>query len=91
MTDSVNAQLVNTINVGQQATMTPAVIKASGAGKAYQSVAQSTAIAIQDAADALRNASVVSLTASGVAVAQMLAQGDPESKYSDAIPRPTTY
>lgn len=37
------------------ATLSPAVIKAAGAGKAYQSVAQSSAIAIQDGTDYLRN------------------------------------
>jgi len=48
----------------------------SGAGKAYQSVAQSTAIAVQDATDALRNISTIATTAAGVAMAQLLATGD---------------
>jgi hypothetical protein len=53
------------------------------AGKAYQSIAQSMAIAVQDAADALRNISTISTTAAGVAMAQLLATGDP--KYAEAV------
>lgn len=45
-------------------------------GKAYQSVAQATALAIQDAADYLRNVSTMSSTALGVAMAQYLATAD---------------
>jgi hypothetical protein len=84
MADStVNNQVLNSINTVQQATMQDPVIKTSGAGKAYQMVAQSTALAIQDATDNLRNLSTVSTTAIGAAIAQYLATG--EKKYSDAI------
>lgn len=51
--------------------------------KAQQSVAQSAAIAVQDATDNLRNLSTISTTAIGVALAQLLATGD--SKYADVI------
>jgi len=51
--------------------------------KAQQSVAQSTAIAIQDASDNLRNLSTITTTAIGVALSQLLATGDP--KYSKVI------
>ena len=51
--------------------------------KAQQSVAQSSAIAIQDAADNLRNLSTITTTAIGVALAQLLATGDP--KYAKVI------
>jgi hypothetical protein len=61
------------ISAAQAATLTPDVIVQSGAGKAYQSVAQSAAIAVQDATDALRNITTVSTTAAGVVIAQMLA------------------
>lgn len=74
----VNPQITDTINLTQQATMTPTVVKVSGAGKAYQSVAQSAAIAVQDATDNLRNVSTISTTALGVAMAQLLATGDPK-------------
>jgi hypothetical protein len=46
-------------------------------GKVYQSVAQSAAIAIQDAADALRNLTTIEATAAGVAMAEMLRQQAP--------------
>lgn len=58
-------------------------VRQEGAGKAYQSVAQSTAIAIQDATDNLRNLNTISTTAQGVAMAQFLATG--ESKYAKAL------
>jgi len=70
---AVNAQLVDVINQTQAATMGPQVVLTSGAGKAYQSVAQSAAIAVQDATDMLRSMSTIATTASGVAIAQMLA------------------
>jgi len=78
MTDitNVNPQILKSIEAVQQASMTGTVISHSGAGKAYQSVAQSTAIAIQDATDTLRNFSTIGTTAAGVAVAQMVATGD---------------
>jgi|TARA_B110000240_G_C13350136_1_gene389383 hypothetical protein len=51
--------------------------------KAQQSVAQSSAIAIQDATDNLRNLSTITTTAIGVALAQLLATKD--SKYAEII------
>ncbi|XOV80980.1 MAG: hypothetical protein ACFHVJ_08520 [Aestuariibacter sp.] len=86
MTDltQVNPKAVNTVEALQQATLVGSVSKHSGAGKAYQSVAQSTAIAVQDATDSLRNVSTMSTTAMGVAMAQMLATGD-VAKYSPII------
>ncbi|WP_163931644.1 hypothetical protein [Paraferrimonas sp. SM1919] len=72
----VNQQVTNSLQAVQQATMTGDIIKHAGAGKAYQSVSQSTAIAIQDAADQLRNMSTISTTAAGVAMSQLLATGN---------------
>jgi hypothetical protein len=74
----VNAQIVDVINQVQLATMAPQVVLTSGAGKAYQAVAQATAIAVVDATDALRNISTIATTAVGVAMAQYLATGDPK-------------
>ncbi len=54
----------------------PSVIKEAIDGKAYQSIAQSTAIAVQDAADYLRNISTISSTAVGVAMSRLIATGD---------------
>lgn len=47
------------------------------AGPAYQAVAQSAAIAVQDATDALRHATTIAAAAAGTALAQFLASGDP--------------
>lgn len=79
----VNAQVIDVINQAQLATMSPQVVLTSGAGKAYQSVAQSTAIAVQDAADALRNISTIAIMVTGVVMAQLLATGD--DKYVKAM------
>ena len=57
--------------------MSPQVVLTSGAGKAYQAVAQSAALAIQDAVDALRHTTAIATSASGIALAQFLASGDP--------------
>lgn len=70
-----NPRITNSIQAVQQATLTGDVIKHSGAGKAYQSVAQTSAIAIQDAADQMRNMNTLGTTAIGVALSQMLATG----------------
>lgn len=59
------------------AALTPQIIQNEGAGKAYQSVAQSMAIAIQDATDSLRNVNTIANTALGVALAQGIAMNDP--------------
>lgn len=52
-------------------------------GKAVQSIGQTTAIVIQDAADMLRNISTIEVTAIGAATAAWLATKDP--KYKDII------
>lgn len=75
-------QTSDTIQTTYAATMDDPVVRAEGAGKAYQSVAQSTAIAVQDATDHLRNVNTITATALGVAMAQLLATG--ESKYAQA-------
>jgi hypothetical protein len=56
--------------------MQPQVVLTSGAGKAYQGVAESAAIAVQDATDMLRNISTIATSAIGTAMARMLA-GEP--------------
>lgn len=76
--EKVNPQVVDALSVASQATLKPELVRIEGAGKAYQSVAQSMAIAIQDATDNLRNLNTVSATAQGVAIAKYL-----ETKESD--------
>jgi len=83
MNAKVNSQVLDVISQSQTATMHANVVLTSGAGKAYQSVAQTAAIAVQDAADALRNVSTIATTAVGVAMAQYLATG--EDKYAKVI------
>lgn len=80
----VNPLVTDVITQTQRATLTKGPIQASGQGKAYQSVAQSTAIAVQDATDALRNVTTVASTAAGVALAQILATGN-ATQYQPAI------
>ncbi len=70
--DNINPQVRHSITTGQQAALTPNVATAAGAGKAYQSVAQSAALAIQDATDNLRSLETVANTAIGVALGKYL-------------------
>jgi hypothetical protein len=79
----VDPVIVDAINQTEMATMQQQVVKTGGAGKAYQAVAQSAALAIQDAVDALRHTSTVATSASGMALAQFLASGDP--RYLDVL------
>lgn len=88
--NQVNPQVIDTIKALQQATMSQPVVRTSGAGKAFQSVAQSTAISVQDAADMLRNMSTISSTAIGVAMSQMIANPDKVSEYSKIISQANT-
>ncbi len=80
---TVNAQVVDSLSVTKDATLTPEIVRIEGAGKAYQSVAQSMAIAAQDATDYLRNVNTISTTAQGVAMAQLLETKD--SFYAEAL------
>jgi 23S rRNA maturation-related 3'-5' exoribonuclease YhaM len=82
---SVNPQVIDIINQAQTATMSNQVVLTSGAGKAYQSVAQSSAIAIQDATDALRNITTMATSAAGIAIAQMLANPATVTEYSQVL------
>lgn len=80
---TVNDQILDSVKVLNGALLSSGDIRASGAGKAYQSVAQSSAIAVQDATDSLRNLTTLSMTAMGVAMSEFLATGDP--KFLQAI------
>lgn len=70
----MSGSLTDTIKTVQQSTMSNFSAKTLGAGKAYQSVAQSMAIAVHDATDHLRNLQTISGTAVGVAAAMMLTE-----------------
>lgn len=74
---TVDPQISDAIQLAQKSVMPADVIQASGAGKAYQMVAQSCALAVQDATDTLRNMSTIADTASGVALTQYMETRDP--------------
>jgi hypothetical protein len=73
---TVDARILDAVSQIQAAVLSPQVVRTSGAGKAYQSVAHSASIAVQDAADALRGISIIAATGSGVAMTRFLATGD---------------
>ena len=79
----IDPSIIDAIDRTQHATISPPVELKQGAGKAYQAVAASAAMAIQDAVDVLRHTSTVATSASGMALAQFLATGDP--RYLDAL------
>ncbi|NER34084.1 MAG: hypothetical protein F6J93_08585 [Oscillatoria sp. SIO1A7] len=65
--------------------LSPKVVKTEGAGKAYQAVAQSMSLAIQDATEHLRNVSAVAQAAIAVSTELMIAnkQVYPYSQFID--------
>ena len=81
----IDQALIDAVVNSRDAVMGPQTVLTSGAGKAYQSVAQTAAIAIQDAADNLRNISTIATTATGVAMAEYLATGQPDMQAFLAI------
>jgi hypothetical protein len=77
--NTIDPRVIDAINQTQQAVLSPQVVRTSGAGKAYQLVAQSAAIAaVQDATDALRGVSIIAATAASVAMTKFLTNGDPK-------------
>lgn len=77
--------MANTSIMLSDSSITPQLMKQEGAMKAYQSVAQSAALAVQDAVDNLRNINTISATAQGVAMAQMLANPATASIYEPIV------
>jgi hypothetical protein len=80
---TVDSQIIDAINQCQAATMGAEAVVTSGAGKAYQLVAQACALAIQDAVDGLRNTSTIANAAAGSAMAHYIATGEP--RYLDVL------
>jgi exosome complex RNA-binding protein Rrp42 (RNase PH superfamily) len=83
MSVTVDPQIIDALNQAQLATLSPQVVLTSGAGKAYQMVAQTSALAIQDAVDSLRNAGTLADAASAAALSQLMATGEP--RYADVL------
>lgn len=73
---SVDAEVIDAINQATMAVMSPQVAVASGAGKAYQMVAQSCALALQDATDSLRNVNMLADATAAAALSQLMSTGD---------------
>jgi len=82
--NETNQQISHTLQVIQEQDIQGNSARVAGAGKAFQSVSQSSALAVQDATDNLRNVNTMATTAMGVALSQMLATGDVET-YSNII------
>lgn len=70
------SQAASAAQMAQAATFAPSVAAASARAKAYMIVAQSGAIAVQDATDYLRSVSTICSTATGLAIALALAGDD---------------
>jgi hypothetical protein len=73
---SVPPAIADAVDRGRKATIDPQVVRAGAAGKAYHLVAQAAAIAVQDAADALRNSQTIASAAAGAAITRFLETGD---------------
>lgn len=63
----------------------PQVVRTEGAGKAYQSVANSMAITVQDATDYLRTNLMVSAAASAVCIEKMVQDPSNVAKYGPVL------
>lgn len=70
--NTVNPQVLNAVEMTNQSVTGPSVPQRQGAGNAYQAVAQSMAISVQDASMLLRNLSTIATTAIGVATAKLV-------------------
>ncbi|AKJ00543.1 killing trait domain-containing protein [Archangium gephyra] len=68
---TVNPQILDAVTQTNKNVLQGA--RAAGSGMAYQHVAQSTAIAIQDIVEYLRNVAAVSTATNGVALGMILA------------------
>lgn len=67
---TVNPQILDAVR--QTTSFVTSAAGNNGAGIAYQKVTQAAAIAVQDAADFMRNLMTISATASGVAMTKMV-------------------
>ena len=72
----VNHQVIDAIEKVRASVSSPGAVRETGSGKAFNFVAQATAMAVQDATDNLRNVSTMRTTAIGVAMTQLISSGD---------------
>jgi hypothetical protein len=80
----LNHQVIDAIEKVRASVSAPGAVRDTGSGKAFNFVAQATAMAIQDATDNLRNVSTMSTTAIGVAMTQLISSGD-TTTWTDVI------
>jgi hypothetical protein len=80
----VNHQVIDAIDKVRASVSSSGAVRDTGSGKAFNFVAQATAMAIQDATDNLRNVSTMSTTAIGVAMTQLISSGD-TATWTDVI------
>lgn len=83
----VDEAIIDAISRMQRATIDSDAVLAGGQGKAFQLVALSAALAVQDATDMLRNNTMIASTASGVALGGLIATGDPRFETAIAAAR----
>ncbi|MEM7244846.1 MAG: hypothetical protein AAF533_05850 [Acidobacteriota bacterium] len=69
----MSPEVTAALSAMQSSVLSKQAIGASACGKAYQSVAQSGAIAVQDGTDYLRYVEMIAATSIGVALAQIAA------------------
>ncbi len=74
---TVHPKIREALRLNQESILGPEVVRNQGAGMAYQVVAQTTAFAVQDATDYLRNVSLIGSTTIAAAVARMMEGGQP--------------
>lgn len=83
LSESVPPAIADAVDRARQATTDPRVVRAGAAGKASHLVALAAAIAVQDAADALRNSQTVAAAAAGAVLTRFLETGD--ARYLDGL------
>ena len=72
-----NPQTVDMLGQFREYVVSDKISKIHGSGVAFQSVSMSTATAIQDATDLVRNVSTIATTAIGMALSKFLETKDP--------------
>ncbi len=72
-----NPQLVDTLGQFREHVISEKVVKIHGSGVAFQAVSMSTAHAIQDATDYVRNVTTIATTAIGMALSKLVETKDP--------------
>lgn len=82
---TMNQQILDSVAAVRKSLLDPKSTTEVGAGMAYQSVAQATANAVQDASTSLRNISTISTAAICMIVEQMVKKDD--ATYVDLIPK----